>query len=180
MISPVKVLSKLFIFCPQLFIFFAVLALHCCAGLSRAVVSGVYSPDAVHGSLIAVASLVLENRLWGLRTSVVAARGLSNCSSLALEHRLSCSAACGIFPDQGSNRCLLNWQTSSLPLSHQGSLSYSFLKNQFLVLLFFLYYFSILYFIYLHSVILSFLLLAYGMVCSSFASSFSCNVWLLI
>ena len=27
----------------------------------------------------------------------------------------------GIFPDQGSNLCLLHWQVESLPLSHQGS-----------------------------------------------------------
>ena len=27
----------------------------------------------------------------------------------------------GIFPDQGSNLCLLYWQVDSLPLSHQGS-----------------------------------------------------------
>ena len=26
----------------------------------------------------------------------------------------------GIFPDQGSNLCLLHWQVDSLPLSHQG------------------------------------------------------------
>ena len=29
--------------------------------------------------------------------------------------------ACGIFPDQGPNPCLLHWQADSLPLSHQGS-----------------------------------------------------------
>ena len=34
---------------------------------------------------------------------------------------LSCLTACGIFPDQGSNPCLLHWQVDSLPLSHQGS-----------------------------------------------------------
>ena len=34
---------------------------------------------------------------------------------------LSCSVACGIFPDQGSNPCFLHWQVDSLPLSHQGS-----------------------------------------------------------
>ena len=34
---------------------------------------------------------------------------------------LSCSAACGIFPTQGSNQCLLHRQAESLPLSHQGS-----------------------------------------------------------
>ena len=31
------------------------------------------------------------------------------------------SVACGIFPDQGLNPCLLHWQADSLPLSHQGS-----------------------------------------------------------
>ena len=36
-------------------------------------------------------------------------------------HLLSCSAACGILPDQGSNPCLLHWQADSLPLSHEGS-----------------------------------------------------------
>ena len=30
-------------------------------------------------------------------------------------HRLSCSAACGIFPDQGSHLCPLHWQADSLP-----------------------------------------------------------------
>ena len=34
---------------------------------------------------------------------------------------LSFSSACGIFPDQGSNSCLLLWQVDSLPLCHQGS-----------------------------------------------------------
>ena len=30
-----------------------------------------------------------------------------------MAHRLSCSLACGIFPDQGSNLCLLHWQADS-------------------------------------------------------------------
>ena len=62
--------------------------------------------------------------------------GFSRCRTQALGHvgfssrnmgsevvvlRLSCSAACGIFPDQGSNPCPLHWQVDSLPLSHQGS-----------------------------------------------------------
>ena len=34
----------------------------------------------------------------------------------------SCSKACGIFLDQGSNLCLLHWQDSYLSLSRQGSL----------------------------------------------------------
>ena len=44
------------------------------------------------------------------------------CGSSALGHGLSCSAPCGIFPDWGSNPCLLHWQADSLPLSHQGNL----------------------------------------------------------
>ena len=36
-------------------------------------------------------------------------------------HRFSCSITCRIFPDQGSNPCVLHWQADSLPLSHQGS-----------------------------------------------------------
>ena len=63
--------------------------------------------------------------LWGTGSR---AHGLSSCSSRALEHKFSsCGTrallhvACGIFPDQGSNLCLLHWQMDSLPLSYQGS-----------------------------------------------------------
>ena len=52
----------------------------------------------------------------------------SSCGSQALEHRLnnvvhgvSCSSVCRIFPDSGSNLCLVRWQVDSLPLSHLGS-----------------------------------------------------------
>ena len=54
--------------------------------------------------------------------------GLGSCCSQALQHRLnscdaglSCSQACGTFPDQGLNPCLLHWQVDSLPLNHQGN-----------------------------------------------------------
>ena len=40
----------------------------------------------------------------------------------AQAHGPSRSAACGIFPDQGSNPCPLHWQADSQPLRHQGSL----------------------------------------------------------
>ena len=76
--------------------------------------------------LIVEAALV-EHEPQGTRASVVAAHGLSSCGSWALErrfrsvaHRLSCPTARGIF-NQGSDSCLLHWQTDSLPLSHQGS-----------------------------------------------------------
>ena len=79
-------------------------------------VSGRYSLVAVHGLLTVVASLVEEYGLYGMWASAVAARGLSGCRSGALEHRLTvvahrlcCTAARGIFPDQGSKWYLLHW-----------------------------------------------------------------------
>ena len=42
--------------------------------------------------------------------------------SIAVVHRLSRSMARRILPDQGSNLCLLHWQTDFFTLSHQGSL----------------------------------------------------------
>ena len=62
----------------------------------------------VHGLVVAVASLVVEQGLlllWG--------RGSRREGSVVVAHGLSCSAACGIFPDQGSNPCLLHWQVDS-------------------------------------------------------------------
>ena len=47
--------------------------------------------------------------------------GSRRAGSAIAAHGPSCSAACGIFPDQGSNPCLLHWQADSQPLRHQGS-----------------------------------------------------------
>ena len=41
--------------------------------------------------------------------------------SVIVAHGPSCSVACEIFPDQGSNPCPLHWQADSQPLRHQGS-----------------------------------------------------------
>ena len=60
-------------------------------------------------------------RSCGTWASVVAARGLQSAGSAAVAHGPSCSVACGIFPDQGSNPCPLHWQADSQPLRHQGS-----------------------------------------------------------
>ena len=49
------------------------------------------------------------------------ARALGTRASVVVAHGLSCSTACGIFPDQGSNPCPLHWQADSQPLRHQGS-----------------------------------------------------------
>ena len=50
--------------------------------------------------------------------SVAVTCGLWNAGLMVLEHS---STPCGIFLDQGSNPCVLNWQADFLPLSHQGS-----------------------------------------------------------
>ena len=47
--------------------------------------------------------------------------GSRHADSVVVAHGPSCSAACGIFPEQGSNLCPLHWQADSQPLRHQGS-----------------------------------------------------------
>ena len=61
--------------------------------------------------------------VWPLEPadSVVVALRLESTGLVLMIHRLCCSAACGIFPGQGSNPCLLHWQADSLPVSYQGS-----------------------------------------------------------
>ena len=52
--------------------------------------------------------------------------GSRRAGSVVVAHGPSCSAACGIFPDQGSNPCPLHQQADSQPLRHQGSPCYLF------------------------------------------------------
>ena len=68
-----------------------------------------------------------------MRTSVVTAPWLQSTGSVVVLHGVSCSMACRIFPDQGSDERLLHWQADSsderllhwqadsLPPSHHGS-----------------------------------------------------------
>ena len=65
-------------------------------------------------------SLAAEHRLPGPPALVTVARALSTGLGV-VAHGLSCSEACGVFPNQGMNSCFLHWQADSLPLSHQGS-----------------------------------------------------------
>ena len=67
-------------------------------------------------SLWSTASLAVA-----LRFSSCGTRAVERVGSVAVAHRLSCLEACGIFPDQGSNQCLLHWQVDSEPQDHQGS-----------------------------------------------------------
>ena len=56
-----------------------------------------------------------------LRPLLLWSTGSRCAGSVVVAHGPSCSVACGIFPDQGSNPCPLHWQADSQPLCHQGS-----------------------------------------------------------
>ena len=100
-------------------IFFNVYLFFGCAG-SLSLLYGLFSScgeqgllsSCVHKILIAVAFLEWStgSRAHGPRTD-----------SVVVVHGPSCPAARGVFPDQGSNLCLMHWHVGSLPLSHQGS-----------------------------------------------------------
>ena len=65
-----------------------------------------------------------SSRCAGLSPSrplLLRSTGSRRTGSVVVTHGPSCSAACGIFPDQGSNPCPLHWQADSQPLCHQGS-----------------------------------------------------------
>ena len=110
-----SIFSLLFIF-KFIYLFLAVLGLRFCArafsscGKRGPLFIAVRGPlfIAVRGPFTVAASLVAGHRLQTHRLSSVA-------------HGPSCSVACGIFPDQGSNPCPLHQQADSPPLRHQGS-----------------------------------------------------------
>ena len=87
-------------------------------GLSPAAASGGHSSSRCAG--------LSPSRPLPLRST-----GSRRAGSAAVAHGLSRSAACGIFPDQGSNPCPLHWQADSQPLRHQGSPSLFFWWNIF-------------------------------------------------
>ena len=88
-------------------LFFTVLDLCCWADFSLVVASRGCSLGVVHELLIALVSPVEP--------------GVQSTGSVVVALWLSCPAACGIFPDQGSNLGLQHQQVDSLSLSHQGS-----------------------------------------------------------
>ena len=77
-------------------------------GLSLAVASGGHSSSRCAG-------LSLSQPLL-LRST-----GCRRAGSAIVAHGSSCSAACGILPDQGPNPRPLHWQADPQPLRHQGS-----------------------------------------------------------
>ena len=79
-----------------------------------------------------------SSRCTGLPPSwplLLRSTGSRRAGSAIVAHRPSRSAACGIFPDQGSNPCPLHWQADSQPLRHQGSPILCFLTRAVICLL---------------------------------------------
>ena len=75
-------------------------------------------------SLVVASGGHSSSRCAGLSLSrplLLRSTGSRRASSVVVTHGPSCSAACGIFPDQGSNPRPLHWQADSQPLRHQGS-----------------------------------------------------------
>ena len=95
-----------------IYLFLAVLGLRFVRGLSLVAASGGHSSSRCAGLSVA-ASLVAEH-------------SSRRAGSVVVAHGPSCSAACGILPDQGSNPCALHWQADSQPLRHQGSPRWAF------------------------------------------------------
>ena len=80
-------------------------------------------------SLVVASGGHSSSRCAGLSLSrplLLRSTGSNRAGSVIVAHGPSCSAACGIFPDQGSNLCPLHWQADSQPLHHQGSPSWVF------------------------------------------------------
>ena len=98
----------LFIYFWLCWVFFSV------RGFSLVVASGGHSSLRCTGPLLS-------------RPLLLRSTGSRRAGSVVVAHRPSCSAACGIFPDWGSNPCPLHWQADSQPLRHQGSPEISFL-----------------------------------------------------
>ena len=110
--------GKIFFFFLMLFLSAYILFIYVCMyvcmalvsvrGLSPVVASGGHSSSR-HAGLSLSRPLLLRST------------GSRRAGSVIVAHGPSCSAACGILPDQGSNPCPLHWQADSQPLRHQGS-----------------------------------------------------------
>ena len=86
-------------------------------------------------SLVAASGGHSSSRCAGLSLSrplLLRSTGSRRAGSVVVAYGPSCSAACGIFPDQGSNPRPLHWQADSQPLHHQGSPEKSFLITFFM------------------------------------------------
>ena len=99
---------KIYLFILFIFYFWLCWVFVSVRGLSLVVASGGHSSSRCAGLSLS-------------RSLLLRSTGSRRAGSVVVAHGLSCSAACGIFPDQGSNPYPLHWQADSQPLRHQGS-----------------------------------------------------------
>ena len=107
------ILQLLYLF---IYLFLAVLGLRFVRGLSLVTASGGHSSSRCRDRS--------SSRCAGLSLSQpppLRGTGSRRAGSAVVAHGPSCSAARGIFPDQGTNPCPLHQQADSQPLRHQGS-----------------------------------------------------------
>ena len=99
-----------------IYLFLAVLGLRFVQGPSLVAASGGHPSSRCGGHS--------SSRCVGLSLSrplLLRGTGSRRAGSVVVAHGPSCSVACGILSDQGSNPCPLHWQADSQPLCHQGS-----------------------------------------------------------
>ena len=112
-----------------IYLFLAVLDVSCCTQTFYSCGERGYSLVDVRGLLMQWLLLLWSKGsrarkfqwLWHTGSVIVIPRLQSTDSIVVVPGLSSSTVACGIFLDQGSNPCLLNWQMDSLPLSHQES-----------------------------------------------------------
>ena len=100
--------SKFLLFKKNYYLILAVLGLRCCARAFSSCGKWGHSSSRCTGLSLS-------------RPLLLRSTGSRCAGSVVVAHGPSLSAACGIFPDQGSNLCPLHWQADSQPLRQQGS-----------------------------------------------------------
>ena len=108
-----------------IYLFVAVLGLCCSAFPWR------WRPGAALQLWCAVFSLSWFLLLQSSGSRASGLQQLQHAGSTVVTHGLTCSAACGLFPDQGLNLCFLHQQKDSLPLSQPAKTPKEFYSEAF-------------------------------------------------
>ena len=128
-----------FLFKIYLFVYgYARVFVACCSGFLQLRVSRGCSPLRCTGCSLRWLLLLQStgSRLVGFSSWGTQARWFWLMGPIVVASGGNCSAACGIFPDQGSNPCPLPWQADSYPLYHTQVPRIAFYKTKVLSYLF--------------------------------------------
>ena len=111
-----------------MYLFLAMLGLHCCVGFSLAAVSRGYS-------LVVMCQPFICRDFSCCRARALGHAGFSSCGSQTLEHKLNnwhagLAAPQPVGSSKIRNQTCVSWQVDSLPLSHQGIPQWLFLSSE--------------------------------------------------